>query len=835
MEGIGMAEKLRPLHYDIEITPDLDRFQFQGRVRVILEADHTVKRVELNILELAVWRCRLRKDDAWQACSFCIDPDTETLAVDLPESRQGSFQIQIEYAGRINDRMAGFYRSGYEHAGRKKFIAVTQFQESSARQAFPCMDHPRFKATFDIVMTVPEALHVIANTSVADEKPVADGMKSVRFERSPVMSTYLVFFAVGEFEFFADDVDPRVRVAALPGLGHTTGLGLSFGRKALAFCEAFYGIDYPLSKMDLIAVPDFAFGAMENWGAITFRENLLLHFPETTSAEGVERICEVIAHEIAHQWFGNLVTPADWKYLWLNESFATYFGYGVVAHTHPDWGTWDQFLHAQTATAMDRDGLTATFPIEIPGGEHVVINSSTAPIIYNKGASMLRMIQGHIGPERYRQGVRTYLHRHTYACAESRQLWEAFEDAAAMPITAMVQSWIGQPGYPLLTARQRGGRLVLEQKRFTYLAHEWDQRWMIPVTLSYWTDGGGSHDTVFIMDGQSLAVDLPAETAGYKLNAGQTGFYRVQYTDDNLDALGRRIQDGTLDYVDRWGVQNDLYALVRSGQVSLSRYLDFLGHYTNEDRYLPLVSIFGHLGHSHLVAGRKSRTAVLATGREMVERVLTRIGMTPDPSEPHTIGLLRGQLLWQAAQWGYEPAIDFSLDLFDRMLAGKRIHPDIARSVMQAGALRRKADALDWFIDRFAQTASEHERMNILAAMAAFDEWDLIEAALEFALESVPPRNQFMPVAAAGSNPAASDHIWNWYKAQRTRLEAFHPLLYERVITGILPIGGLEHAADVKTFFEGYLIERPQYKDAAELALENLAINGQMRAAGWQG
>ena len=393
------------------------------------------------------------------------------------------------------------------------------------------------------------------------------------------MSTYLVFFAVGEFEFFQDHVDPRVRLAALPGLAHTTELGLSFGRKALAFCEDFYGIDYPLSKMDLIAVPDFAFGAMENWGAITFRENLLLHFPETTSAEGVARICEVIAHEIAHQWFGNLVTPADWKYLWLNESFATYFGFGVVAHTHPDWGTWDQFLHTQTATAMSRDGLKATFPIEIPGGEHVVINSSTAPIIYNKGASMLRMIQGHIGPERYRQGVRTYLERHAYACAESHHLWEAFEDATAIPITAMVQSWIGQPGYPLLNARRKGGQLVLDQQRFTYLSHDWDQQWQIPVNLACWTSDGQMHQQAFIMDGSNQVVDLPAATVAYKLNAGQTGFYQVQYDEDNLDALGLRIQDKTLDYMDRWGLQNDLYALVRSGRVPLGRYLGFLDHF----------------------------------------------------------------------------------------------------------------------------------------------------------------------------------------------------------------------------------------------------------------
>ncbi|MGD9217102.1 MAG: M1 family metallopeptidase, partial [Desulfobacteraceae bacterium] len=528
-----MIETIRPVHYQLDIIPDLKQFQFNGRVTIDFEATEEVGEVALNILELAVWQCRIHTDNGWRACAFSVKPDRELLMITLDQLRQGAFRLQIDYDGKINDQMAGFYRSGYEKDGATRYIAVTQFQESSARQAFPCMDHPLYKATFDLSMTLPQGLRAIANTSIVSETPLSDGVKQVVFERTPVMSTYLVFFGVGEFDVVQDDQDPRVRVATLPGLGNTTALGLSFGRIALQYCEAYYGIDYPLSKMDLIAVPDFAFGAMENWGAITFRENLLLHFPETTSAQGVERICEVIAHEIAHQWFGNLVTPADWKYLWLNESFATYFGYGVVAHAHPDWGTWDQFLHSQTSSAMVRDGLIATFPIEIPGGDHVVINSSTAPIIYNKGASMLRMIEGYIGSDQYRQGVQTYLSRHTYACAESYHLWEAFEAASAVPVTAMVQNWVGQPGYPLITAKRSRDKLTLAQHRFTYLPQDSEQSWMVPVVLTTWSASGQSAEQFVILEAASMTVDLPPDTAAYKINSGQSGFYRVQYADDD--------------------------------------------------------------------------------------------------------------------------------------------------------------------------------------------------------------------------------------------------------------------------------------------------------------
>ncbi len=826
-----MADMIRPIHYQLEITPDLRQFRFNGRVTIDLETDRPVGQVTLDLLELAVWQCRLKSGDTWKNCVFSLAPDRERLTVILPEPCEHRFQIEIEYDGRINDQMAGFYRSGYVKAGRTQYIAVTQFQESSARQAFPCMDHPRCKATFDLTMTVPESLQAIANMPPATEKTIAGGVKRIVFERTPVMSTYLLFFAVGEFEFYQDRVDPRVRVATLPGLGHTTALGLAFGRTALHYCEQYYGIDYPLAKMDLIAVPDFAFGAMENWGAITFRENLLLHFPETTSAEGVERICEVIAHEIAHQWFGNLVTPSEWKYLWLNESFATYFGYGVVADAHPDWGAWDQFLHTQTATAMTRDGLKATFPIEIPGGEHVVINSSTAPIIYNKGASMLRMIEGYIGSAQYQQGVRTYLQRHAYGCAESHHLWEAFEAAAAVPITAMVQNWIGQPGYPLITARRQGGALQLNQRRFSYLPNETEQTWMVPVTLEYWDPSGKRHEKALILEDPSISIEVPADLSAYKINTGQTGFYRVAYDDANLTALGKLVRNGTLPHTDRWGLQNDLFAMVRAGDSPLAVYLDFLSNYENEDQYLPLVSMGGHLQYIYSIVQGAARERTGRTGAELSRKVLDLIGMAPEDGEPHTRAALRNQMLWQAAGWDVAPAAAFGLEQFERMMAGHSVHPDIARSIMQVGARGKGAAALAWFKQRFAQSPSEHERMNILAGMTAFNQWDLIEEALAFALAAVPPRNRFMPIAAAAGNPLAAAHMWPWYQKHRSQLEAFHPLLYERVITGIVPVAGLDNEDDVTAFFQSYVQQRPHLKDVVELALENLQINARLRAA----
>ncbi|MEJ2040904.1 MAG: M1 family metallopeptidase, partial [Desulfosarcinaceae bacterium] len=301
-----MSHPLHPVHYNLDIRPDLERFQFKGQAVIRFEGAPDAGSVTLNTRELAIWRCRLVQDDETVPCAFSHDPAKETLTVELPRAQGEGFSLAIDYEGLINDAMDGFYRSRFRKDGRTHYLAVTQFEESSARRAFPCMDHPEHKAVFELKLTIPEHLTAIANTEPVAEE-TREGLKTLTFAPTPIMSTYLVFFGFGAFELARDTQDTRVRLAHLPGLADTTDLGLDFGRKALQYCEAYYGIPYPLSKMDLIAVPDFAFGAMENWGAITFRENLLLHFPETTSAEGVERICEVIAHEIAHQWFGNLV------------------------------------------------------------------------------------------------------------------------------------------------------------------------------------------------------------------------------------------------------------------------------------------------------------------------------------------------------------------------------------------------------------------------------------------------------------------------------------------------------------------------------------------------
>ena len=506
-----MPQPVTPIAYRLTIEPDLDRFDFSGRVTLSANAQATLDTITLDCAELAVEKCQLAvngPDGKNVSCPFTLYPEKENLTIHFAEPVTGEFDLTIDYAGKINDRMAGFYRSRIGVDGGPSHIAITQFQESDARRAFPCLDHPAQKAIFSVCLVIENALTAISNTDVQRVEALENGKRRITFHPTPKMSTYLLFFGVGPFEIHEDPVDPRVRAVCLPKMGDQTEFGREFGRKALAYGESYYGIDYPLTKMDLIAVPDFAFGAMENWGAITFRENLLLNVPGVTSREAQSRICEVIAHEIAHQWFGNLVTPKRWKYLWLNESFATYFGYGMVNHYHRDWGVWHQFVRGQTETAMTRDAFMETFAIEMPGGTDVAITTSTAPIIYSKGGSVLRQLEAWIGPDHFKAGLRRYLTAFAYDCAASHHLWESFATVSGMPVDKLMQNWVTQPGFPMIIADRQGDTITLSQRRFSFIPNDEEQRWMIPVSVTTYTTDGAPEKKTLLMETANAEMTL---------------------------------------------------------------------------------------------------------------------------------------------------------------------------------------------------------------------------------------------------------------------------------------------------------------------------------------
>jgi aminopeptidase N len=487
-----------------------------------------------------------------------------------------------------------------------------------------------------------------------------------------------------------------------------------------------------------------------------------------------------------------------------------------------------------TTSALSRDALLETTAIEIPGGEHVVINTSTAPIIYNKGGSILRQIEGYIGKDNFRKGLQGYLSAHKYGCAASHHLWESFENVSNRPIGSMMKSWIEQPGFPMVEVEKVGRTLVLKQKRFTYLPKDFDQKWVIPIIISLFFDNGKSRQMTTLLDNTQKIIDIPADTVAYKVNDRQTGFYRVKYQDPkNIEALGRRISDRTLSTEDRWGLQNDLYAWVKRGDVTVNDYLQFLSHYREETAYLPLIGMVSSLSELYRIMDADYKEKISGWARPWYEDILEKIGYEPGKSEKNTMSLLREQLIWEAALFGSTRINEFAGHHFSALLGGAPVHSDLIRCVMQVVALTGDAQVFDWFDGRFRASGIEHERLNILVALGCFKDETLIKKSQNFVLETVPARNKVIPVVAMASNPYAISSMWDWYVSNLQEIEKFHPLLYERVIASIVPVAGMERADEVKAFFEDYMQKTDTAKDVITLSLERMEINLRMRSTNW--
>ncbi|MBN1223983.1 MAG: M1 family metallopeptidase [Candidatus Aminicenantes bacterium] len=828
-------ENIVPRHYKLHFEPDLKAFVFKGKTEIALEAKERVKEIVLHAVDLGIKDCRIRLDGSFEKALFSPpDEENQTFRIILPREFQGAIQLSIDYEGKINDTMLGFYRSRYvDSDGKEKFIAVTQFEETEARKAFPCLDRPDRKATFDVEFLIDADLVGLSNMPIAEEQRLSGNKKLVRFERTPVMSTYLLFFGVGEFEIMEDRNRVLLRAITTPGKIDLAREGLQFARKCVDFFEEHFATAYPLPKLDLIAIPDFAFGAMENWGAMTFRENLLLVYPGITSRTTRKRLFTVIAHEIVHQWFGDLVSPAHWKYLWLNESFATFYGEFVVDTIYPDWATMETFLLETTSSALGRDSLHKTVPVEL--GEEAKITASTAPIIYDKGGSVMRMAISFLGGC-VKPALKDYFVRHAYATAVSSDLWEAFSRTAPdEEVVDMMTGWVTQPGHPMIEVQKKRHTLLIKQERFTYLnrgIHE--EKWHIPLTVLTLNDSGQMNVMKRLISEKEEELELPQETVSFKLNHEQTGFYRVKYELAEWERLGGLISDKKISGCDRFGLQEDLFAFVRRGDFKLSYYLDFIEkHFREEDHHLALRGIIKNLSLLNLILEEDARGEIKKIGRAFTERILEGIGYDPSSEEELSISSLRSSALWSAAQFGSRRIFDFSLGKFQVLINdGIDIHADIADSVQRVAAFSDDG-SLPELIRRFKATDSEQERMTLAASFGCVSLKNM-QKSVDFALDEMPPALKYVPLSVMTGNPALSADLWTMFSRNRNRLEKLPPIYLERILIGVISIGGLFAEDEVKKYFSSYAPEgfssyQKHLRGTMDMALEMLEVNLKLR------
>lgn len=542
-----LPENVIPINYELFIEPIFSNFTFEGTQNIQIYVKKTTNTIILNSKKLKINLVLF--DGKW--CNFTEDTDDEIIIINTNFVNIGYHQLYIEFSGILNDTMTGFYRSKSNYG----YIATTQFEPTDARQAFPCFDEPALKATYDITIKSSLNKTVLSNTSIKYESIIGD-KKITSFHKTPVMSSYLVAFIIGDLEYIetVSKTNVLIRSYATPGNKFKLSFSLEIASRALEWFNNWFDIAYPLNKLDLVAVPDFAAGAMENWGLIIFRENRLL-YDKNTEIDSQQEIVYTICHEIAHQWFGNYVTMKWWTYLWLNESMATYFGWLVCDYLYPEWKIWNKFIDKEYELALELDGLKSSHPIEIEIEKSTDIAQIFDAISYSKGSCLIKFLANYLGEDKFRQGMRKYLDKHKYGITVSNDLWKSFDTNGY--ITQLMNHWIKQTGYPIICANNTNKYLTLSQSRYLSSGKFNDSKWLIPVNLSCLNSK--TNNIVYLQESSQIFY---VNSDKVLINSKRNGFYRVKYNE--MPDINK------LDNEDKIQVINDSFSLSLSGHQDFS-------------------------------------------------------------------------------------------------------------------------------------------------------------------------------------------------------------------------------------------------------------------------
>jgi len=797
-----------PTRYDLRLEPDLAAATFVGEAVITVEVETTVTEIMCNAAELTIHSAALTRDGSVPIHgSITLDAAAERARFVFPAAiAPGEWKLTLRFTGTLNDRLHGFYRSTYKDAaGAAHTIAATQFEATDARRGFPCWDEPAFKAVFGVSLVVADGLAAVSNCAIVREEPLGDGRRAVHFADTIRMSTYLVAFVVGELEATEPVmVGPTpIRVWCVPGKKHLARFALDVGAYSLDFFERYYGLPYPGDKVDLLAIPDFAAGAMENLGAITFRENALLVNEVAASHAELERIADVVAHELAHMWFGDLVTMTWWNGIWLNEAFATFMELMAVDAWKLEWKRWTTF-GVSRAAAMQVDGLEATRPIEYEVRNPHDCRAMFDLLTYEKGASVLRMLEQHLGPEVFREGVRLYLERHRYANAETTDLWRALGDAAHQPIPAIMDAWIFKPGYPVVTVDLEGGGLKLSQRRFQYLGGETDsgQRWRIPVVLRAAVKRGYVERRL-LLDAEAASVELPAKADWIVVNSGGHGFYRVRYGPALLKKLAHAAMK--IAPIERFNLLSDSFALAQAGLMPAVDYLDLTTRFTAVSDRNVWTALNSSLAYVNRVIPAELRGSLAALVRHRLAEKVSLLGWEVQEEETELDRQLRGDLLRTIGTLGDDEDVQarareaYARYREDESSLDANVLPAVIAILAAAGGESEYAE----FRDRFKSARTPQEEQRYLYALAGFRPAELLRRTLEMTLNSE-IRSQDAPyvirslLASVYGRGLAWDFIkGNWQAMARQYPESAYTRMYE----GIAALVSAEWERDVRAFF----------------------------------
>jgi len=798
-----------PVRYDLELAPALGDASFEGRVRITVDTAASTdvsSSFVLNSIDLDIRACSVDGRTA----RFSTDTDTERLFIEPDRVIDGGEHvIDIEFSGVLNDQLRGFYRSTYrDDGGVEHVIATTQMQSTDCRRVFPCWDEPDFKAVFGVTLVVDPSDLAISNGPEIDRIERPDGCVAVRFADTMPMSTYLVAFVVGPLDVTEPVLvgDVPVRVVHVPGKAALTGFGLDVATFSLRWFQDYYGIAYPSDKVDLVALPDFAAGAMENLGCITFRENLLLVDPATSTMLDRQLVADVVAHELAHMWFGDLVTMEWWNGIWLNEAFATFMEIAACDAYRPEWERWTSFGLEQSL-ALETDSLASTRPVEYEVRSPADCEGMFDVLTYQKGGSLLRMLEQYLGTDRFRDGVRHYLTTHAYGNTDTADLWDAIETTSGEPVRRIMDSWIWQPGYPLVSIRLDGDQFVISQRRFSFEADPADTTlWAIPVSVRI-----GEREERLLLDVDELRIPVSDEVV--VVNSGGHGFYRVWY-DDQLIARFTEDTLGSLSTLERYHLVDDALNAVIAGLLPADRYLDFLGRFTDESALGVWESIA--IGIRTLRRLLSDPAAIAVFRRRVADLVGPTLDRLAEPAdgEGDLTAKLRGLLLGLMAVHADDQAAQERARTYDRSWSAdpNSVDPELAAVSTMVIAATGDADDYDRILDRALHGATPQVQIRHLNALAEFPDGDLLRRTCELAVsDDVKTQNAPFLLRAAIANRDHGPIAWEFVRRNWTLLnERFPRSTIVRMVESVRLLDRSDQVAESRAFFAERPIEQAQ-------------------------
>ncbi|MEW6324479.1 MAG: M1 family metallopeptidase [Nitrospirota bacterium] len=795
-----------PDRYQITLTVNPDEPQFSGSVRIAVTIAKPTSAIMLHALELKIQSAQIEVKGKRLSAKIEKDKPNETIALALSEPiPAGPATLIIDYTGTLNKQLRGLYEGRAVIDGKQERCAFTQCEATDARRIFPCFDEPAAKARFLLTALVPA--HLTALSNMPAKTDVVEGKtRRVEFEETPVMSTYLFALAVARLESVSKTIDGcRVSIAATPGQLRYADFAMEVAAASLPRLNDYFGLRYPLAKLDLVALPDFAMGAMENWGAIFFRDSRLLVDSALASTATKRVVANVIVHEIVHQWFGNLVTMRWWDDLWLNESFATWLAVKIVDDWRPEWNSWVEFQQ-EKQIPLNLDALDSTRPIIAEVTNAAQIEELFDPLTYEKGAAVLRMIEQFLGEERFRDGIRRYIAAHQYGNAPAADLWAALEAASGQPVPAIAQDWFAQAGFPQVAVTSDGRTARIEQQRFRANpgACASPQRWSVPVMLKY-ADGSGINTHRLLLKEPSATITLSGQGPFAWLygNAGASGFYRALHAPPLREAL-RSGALTRLEPAERISLLDDLWAMSQNHTLPIAEFMEALVGFSGDRTRVVVQGLAGYLE----TLTDQFDPALSRLAAKLFTPLWGHFGWSGQHDDDEA-RLARAACLWALGRVAKSEALRReALERFEQWLADPAsVDPTLATPLARLRATTGDASQFERFITLLKDAPTPEARDRYLVALADFPDPALARRYLELSLtDAVRSQDAWKPLRfllGQAAHPAVQAEAWRFmithWKALRDKCGSVGAT---RMIQGLRHVWRREWEDEVRRFFE---------------------------------